>query len=124
MHHDGFYLYHLWRVQHLLLGDNTYHVRFCEWPQPWLHILFPDEAQFNWDGITNTRNLHSWAHKNPHEIAECHFQHRFSFNVWCGILGNNLIGPHVIEGCIRAPYQRNFLENELLLHLENVPLAT
>jgi hypothetical protein len=44
--------------------------------------------------------------------------------VWCGVLGNNLIGPHVIEGRLTAPFFRNFLENELPLNLEDVPLAT
>jgi hypothetical protein len=34
-----------------------------------------------------------------------------------------LIG-HVTEECLTAPYDRNFLENELPLHLEDVPLAT
>jgi hypothetical protein len=43
--------------------------------------------------------------------------------VWCKVLDNNLIGAHVIEGSL-ASYYRNFLENELLLHIENVPLAT
>lgn len=35
-----------------------------------------------------------------------HFQNRFSVNVWCGVLGNNLIGPHVIERYLTAPYYR------------------
>jgi hypothetical protein len=43
--------------------------------------------------------------------------------VGCEILGNNLIGPHVIEGSL-ASYYRNFLEYELLLHIENVLPAT
>jgi hypothetical protein len=44
--------------------------------------------------------------------------------VWCGVLGNNLIGPYVIKGSLAALYYKNSLENELLLHLEDVSLAT
>jgi hypothetical protein len=47
----------------------------------------------------------------------------FSVNVWCGILGNNLIRPQVSMGCLTAAHYRNFLGKELLLHLEDVPLA-
>jgi len=28
-----------------------------------------DEAQFDSDGITSTRNVHSWLHDSPHELA-------------------------------------------------------
>jgi len=51
---------------------------FCERLQLWLHILpdilFMDEAQFPRDGITSTRNLHSWGQENPDEVAQCHGQ--------------------------------------------------
>jgi hypothetical protein len=48
--HDGLYPYYLQRVQHLLPCDHANRVQFCEWLQPWLHIvhdiLFTDEAEF------------------------------------------------------------------------------
>lgn len=50
LHCDGFYPYHHQRVQHLLPWEYANHVQFCEWLQPWLHILYDilliDEAQF------------------------------------------------------------------------------
>jgi hypothetical protein len=67
--------------------------------------------------IANTRNENSWAHENPHEVAERHFKHRFSVNVWCGVLGIKMIGLHVIEGSLTVPYYRNFLEIKFPLHL-------
>jgi hypothetical protein len=70
----------------------------------------------------NTSNLHSWAHKNTNEVEEHQFQQQSSVNVWCGVLGDNLMGPHVTEGYLTAPYW-NFLEDELPLHSEKVPLA-
>jgi hypothetical protein len=48
-------------------GDHADHVQFHKWLQPWRHILpdilFTDEAQFTPDDVTNTRNLHFWAHE-------------------------------------------------------------
>jgi hypothetical protein len=88
-------------------------------------LTFCSRMRLNLPGtVLPTLCSHSWAQENPHEVTQCHFQHRFSVNMWCGVLGNNLIGLHVIEGCLIAPYYRNFLVNELSLHLEDVPLAT
>jgi hypothetical protein len=85
-------------------------------------ILFSDEAQFTHDGITNTRNLHSWAHESPHKLAECNFQHRFSAEVLCGVLGNNLIGPHVIDIHLTAQYCRKYWK-QIQANFDDVPLA-
>ena len=57
-------------------------------------ILFSDEASFTRDGVNNLRNVHTWSRNNPHET---NFQMRFSVNVWCGVLGNRLIGPFVSQ---------------------------
>lgn len=56
-------------------------------------------------------------------VPEFLFQHQFRINVWCGVLGNNLIATQVIGG-LTAPHSRNFLDNELPLHLQVVPLVT
>jgi hypothetical protein len=108
--------------------SNLASVEAMQWVILYLSIghgrCYTNEVQFTRDGITNTRNSHSWAHEHSHEVAECHFQHRFSVNVWCGVLDSNLTGPRVIEGRLTAPYYSNFLENKLQLHLEDVPLAT
>lgn len=60
------------------------------------NILFTNEAHFTWDGITNTKNSHSCAHENPHEVAKYNFQHQFQLTCF-GVLGNNLIEPHVMK---------------------------
>jgi hypothetical protein len=56
--------------------------------------------------------------------STCHWQHRFWAALWCRMLGKNLIAPHVKERRLMAPYYKDYLENKLLLHLEDVPLAT
>lgn len=126
LHHDGLYPYHTQRVQHLLPDDSAHRVRYCQWLQNNLEviprILFTDEAQFTRDGINNTRNSHTWAHQNPHNVIVGNHQRRFSVNIWCGLLNNHLIGPHFIEGYLTADYYRNFLEESLPEYMENVPL--
>jgi len=63
-----FLSYHLKWVKHPSLGDHANPVWLCEWSQPYLQIM-PDiavtnETHFTQGGITNTRNLHSWALEN------------------------------------------------------------
>jgi len=52
------------------------------------NILLTDEAHFNLDGVNNTRNSHLWDRDNPHGTVESNYQHLFSVNVWCGIIGD------------------------------------
>jgi hypothetical protein len=41
-----------------------------------------------------------------------------------GVLDNKPTGPDVIEGSFRAPFDGDFPENELPLHLENTTVVT
>ena len=61
------------------------------------YILFTDEAQFNRDGVNNTHNSNVWGDVNPHATVESNFQQRFSVNVWCAVLDDQLIGPFILE---------------------------
>ena len=101
LHEENFYTYHNQRVQHLEPGDHTKRMDLCHWvnahPELLNVILFTDEASFTRDGINNLRNVHTWAHRNPHATCVTHFQRRFSLNVWCGMLGNRLIEPFVFD---------------------------
>lgn len=126
LHEQGLYPYHVQRVQHLQPGDYAKRMEFCEWiinnrhlvP----HILFTDEATFTRDGINNNRNSHVWSDENPHAIVESNFQHRFSVNVWCGMIDNNLIGPFLLENRLTGDHYLRFLQNELQGLLEEIPL--
>jgi hypothetical protein len=119
----------------------TFCVTFCSWMHTYIHT-FPGSnirndcrmwnnsykyksMRFNLPGMAlPTQGIRTLGHTKTHEVAECNFQHRFSVNMWCGVVGNNLIGPRVIESRLTAPYYRNFPENGLPLHLENVLCAT
>ena len=87
------------------------------------NILFTDEAGFTCDGIFNFHNTHFWSDVNPHAVHESPHQQRFSLNVWLGVLGDRLIGPHILP---RKHYGRGylrFLRRDLPGLLEDVPLA-
>ena len=85
-------------------------------------ILFSDEASFTRDGVNNLRNVRTWSHDNPHETSITNFQRRFSVNVWCGVLGNKLIGPIVFDNNLTGNTYEAFLRNELPGLLEDIPL--
>ena len=65
-----------------------------------------------------------WDSENPHAIVQSRHQYRFSINVWAGIVGNHLIGPHILTRTLNGNIYTEFLEIVLPDLLENVPLAT
>jgi hypothetical protein len=90
--------YHHTRVQHLLPEDYPIRREFCLWliyqndadPHFLSRILFSDESLFCREGCSNYHNLHIWAEENPRELFPRGFQHRFSVNLWTGLLGDRL----------------------------------
>ncbi|EGI58633.1 hypothetical protein G5I_13255 [Acromyrmex echinatior] len=73
----------------------------------------------------NSRNHLVWQFENPHAIRESAFQivnqYRWSINVWAGVLKDRVIGPHFLPRLSAQAY-REFLENDLPMLLEDVPL--
>lgn len=124
------YPYHLQRVQALSPADYPARVRFCQWflqqcgvnPNFPALVLFTDEAQFTRDGITNFHNQHVWAYENPRATVPSHHQVRFSLNMWAGIIGDRLVGPHVLVNRLTGQAYTNFLENTIPHVLEDTPL--
>ena len=88
------------------------------------NILFTDETHFPSDGINNTRNSHLWGPENPHGTVESNYQHRFSVKVWCGVIGDKLIGLYIFPQHLTGGIYANFMQDELPALLENVPLQT
>ena len=126
LHAEGMYPYHVQRVQNLRPGDFAERLNFCKWlngsRQLHRYIMFTDEAQFNRDGVNNTHNSRVWGDENPHATVESNFQQRFSVNVWCAVLDDQLIGPFILEGRLKGEAYLRFLEEELPQLLEDVPL--
>ena len=125
---EGMYPYHIQRVQHLEPADMCSRLVLCRWinsnPRVIRNVLFTDEANFTRDGVNNTRNSHLWGRDNPHGTIESNYQHRFSVSVWCGVIGDQLIGPYIFPQRLTGAIYANFLRDELPALLENVPLQT
>jgi hypothetical protein len=51
-------------------------------------------------GCSNYHNLHIWAEENPRELFPRGFQHRFSVNLWTGLLGDRLASIRVVDPSI------------------------
>lgn len=60
---------------------------------------------------------------NPHGTYVKSYQHRFSVNIWAGIIGDLLLGPVLLPPHLNGTTYLAFHENVLPLYLEDVPLA-
>jgi len=54
--------------------------------------------------------------------VESNFQLRFSVNVWCAVLDDQLIGRFILEGRLTGEAYLRFLQEEVPRLLEDVPL--
>ncbi|EFN61149.1 hypothetical protein EAG_00185, partial [Camponotus floridanus] len=87
--------------------DCQNRLAFCNWirqqPPNFHHkILFSDESTFKCDGSVNTWNCRYWSQVNPHWLREIDHQHIWKVNVWCGIIGSQIIGPIFFEENLNA----------------------
>ena len=131
LHENCYYPYHVQRVQGLLPRDYPPRERFCRWLIEQFtrnrnfmsSILFTDEATFTRGGIINLHNNHIWDLQNPHAMVEVNNQHRFSLNVWAGIIGDRLVGPVILPERLTGEAYLNFLQVTLPPLLEDVPCA-
>jgi hypothetical protein len=91
-------------VQALQPGDAEVTVQFCRWllnkcaddPLLLSRVLFTDEACFAPNGALIMQNTHTWAAQNSHDVWGRWHQQQFSTNIWAGIVGDHLIGPHML----------------------------
>lgn len=124
--------YHFRRAQHLLPIDGRARSIFCSWilrkqrhnPEFLQKILWTDEATFTRAGITNYRNMHTWATENPHAVRVTAFQTQFSANIWAGIINDQIVGPFELPSRLTQESFLNFLQDSLPELLESIPLAT
>lgn len=127
---EKFHPYHITLTQKLQAGDFHRRLQFCNWarnkyrtdPSFFMHVLFTDEATFNNRGELNRHNCHYWSNNNPQWQRSVEHQHQWSINVWGGIIGTHVIGPHYFEGHLNREIYLQFLQNELPNLLEDVNL--
>lgn len=99
----GKHPYHYRPVQELLPGDFQRRVNFCGGLQAQLrvnqnflnNILFSDECTFTKTGMMNQHNYHYWAEENPRLTRVTSTQHRWSINVWAGIINGQLVSLYL-----------------------------
>lgn len=126
-----FHPYHVRLTHGLELGDDRRRLNFCRWAANRMHqdpfffdkCLFTDEAKFDNMGGVNLHNAHYYSQVNPHWQRDHRVQRRWSFNVWGGIIGNNVIGPFFYNNNLNGPFYLNILQNEVPALLEEVPIA-
>lgn len=132
MRDDGQHPYHFRLTQELTPADYLPRVAFCEWyrsqvegsPQFAPMVLWTDEASFTRGGIKNVHNEHYWTHTNPHVSSESSFQHQWRINVWAGIIGDVVVGPHFLPQNLNGPNYLEFLRNDLDELLTVLPVTT
>lgn len=131
LHVNGMHPFHFTPVQGLEENDYQRRVQFC---RLLLHmdvdncdflksILWTDESKFTREGIVNFHNLHHWAPKgqNPRKKRAVTFQRKFSVNVWAGLIGNTIVGPHYLPDNLNGDNYLNFLINDLPELMGGVP---
>lgn len=90
--------YKFTKVQALLPYDFPQRVEFCENmlirtqedPNFLSKIIWTDESKFSREGIFNRHNCHIWSNENPHATREANSQIKFSFNVFCLLMDDQV----------------------------------
>lgn len=121
--------FHVQKVQLLADGDYPLRVEFVRWmldatqndSQFPATVLFSDEACFTREGVVNTHNAHMWSSENPHITVSSKVQHRFSINIWAGILGDHLLGPYLLPERLNGAKYLVFLQHVLPDLLQGIP---
>lgn len=118
-------------TQTLHEGDDLRRLVFCEWllvrSQEDEHIckkiLWSDECKFSKNGLFNRRNTHHWDDVNHHLHQNTRDQTFWSFNVWCGLKDDRVVGPFFYDHNLNGDHYLFFIENEITNYVEDLPLA-
>lgn len=71
------------------------------------NILWTDEAKFSRNGHVNLHNAHIWSERNPHWLRQQNHQVHWSFNVWCGIYNDQIVGPYFYDENLTSSFYVN-----------------
>ena len=118
------YKYHPYKihlVQRLTEDDFDRRIEFCQWAVEQLDldrfftikIVSSDEAIFYLNGHVNRHNMRYWSDCNPHWSYDTNFQGGERVMVWCGIIGNRIIGPFFFDNHVNASTYLDLLRNKL-----------
>lgn len=113
--------------QTLQPGDSARRLTFCHWFVNFCDenlngaqcILWSDETNFTNRGMFNKKNSHYWSQENLLIVRPHAAQVRFSFNVWCGLIGSVVVGPVFYNGTLTGNRYMEFIRNVLEDFLDN-----
>lgn len=132
LHSGHLHPFRMHRHQGLEPQDPQNRLDFCNWlllqeeinDRFLPNVIFTDEARFSRDGTVNTQNMHYWSDTNPFWLRADHHQRQWSVNVWCGLYGQQLIGPVFFQGTLTAArYTEMILKNVVEPFVDDLPLA-
>nr|XP_018913457.1 PREDICTED: uncharacterized protein LOC109041542 [Bemisia tabaci] len=87
-------------------------------------ICFSDESTFFLNGTVNRHNCTYWATENPFQFRESHTQTPQKINVWCGILGDKIVGPFFMEENLTGPLYLTLLEEAIVPRIVEIVEAS
>lgn len=104
--------------------DSISRVEFCRWhlhkysfSENFIKFILPTvEAKFTRIVVNNVHRSQVWEVENPH------FQHIFSINGWAGEVNAMLSEPYCLPNRLTGENNLDFLQNNLPLLLEDLPL--
>lgn len=125
-----FHPYGIMLLQKLSENDKLNRLAFCTWvmeenqerEESIRNILVTDEATFHSNGFVNRHNFHYYDRGNPHLMRAIDHQHRWSLNVWAGIVNNTIIGPFFFEESVNGVNYLRFLRGPLEEYLDDLNL--
>lgn len=117
--------------QQLHAGDLERRMNFCVWLHDQLNldpgflncIIWSDETKFTNCGIFKRYNENVWSSENPRENREIRKQVKFSVNVWAGMSGDKILGPHIFNENLNGERYLDFLNTHFQEYLAEIPLA-
>jgi len=129
LHSNRYHSYHISLHQELTEQDFERRLEFCNWLLPknvdfYRKILWTDESTFKSNGEINIHNAHYWSVENPHWMRQVDNQHIWSVNTWCGLIGQQIVGPYFFNNPLNGDVYADFLNNILGQMLEEIPLQT
>jgi hypothetical protein len=60
---------------------------------------------------TIQKNSHLWDCDNPHATVKSNYQHLFALNMWCGVTGDQIIGPYIFSQHLTGDIYTNYLQH-------------
>jgi hypothetical protein len=87
------------------------------------HLIHWQRTVYPWCN-QQCHKLHLWANENPWRTVIINFQYPFAVNMCCGIIGEHLVGPYILQENLTGDNYANFMHNELSTLLEDVLLQT